>query len=184
MTGPNWRRALVLGGTRSGKSEFAESLLTADEPVSYVATGWRTEADPDWVGRIEAHAARRPPTWRTVELGTDPWRLPAVLAEASAGQTVLVDELGTWVGAVMAGTDAGHDLPVARMAGELSAAVRACRAKVIVVSPEVGLAPVALTREGRRFVDALGAVNIAVSASCDTVVLVIAGNAVPVKGGL
>jgi nicotinate-nucleotide--dimethylbenzimidazole phosphoribosyltransferase len=55
---------------------------------------------------------------------------------------------------------------------------------LVLVSPEVGLAPVALTPAGRRFVDALGATNIAVAAACDVVSLVIAGNAVPVKGGL
>jgi adenosyl cobinamide kinase/adenosyl cobinamide phosphate guanylyltransferase len=182
MVPPTWRRALVLGGTRSGKSEFAEALLAGATAVRYVATGRRDKTDAAWGRRIEAHRARRPAGWSTVEVGDDPWRLPAVLTEADPDDTLLVDELGTWVGAVM-GTD-DEDPPIDRMTTELGAAVRACPATLVLVSPEVGLAPVALTPAGRRFVDALGATNIAVAAACDVVSLVIAGNAVPVTGGL
>jgi nicotinate-nucleotide--dimethylbenzimidazole phosphoribosyltransferase len=181
MTSPTWRRALVLGGTRSGKSEFAEALLAGATAVRYVATGRRDTSDADWVRRIDAHLARRPAGWTTVEVGDDPWRLPAVLADAAPHDALLVDELGTWVGAVMGLAD--RDPPIDRMATELGSAVRACQATLVLVSPEVGLAPVALTPAGRRFVDALGATNIAVAAACDVVSLVIAGNAVPVKGG-
>jgi nicotinate-nucleotide--dimethylbenzimidazole phosphoribosyltransferase len=184
MTSPTWRRALVLGGTRSGKSEFAETLLAGATAVRYVATGHRDKADPAWDRRIDAHRARRPAGWSTVEVGDDPWRLPTVLADAGPDDALLVDELGTWVGAVMGTAGDDEDLPVDRMTTELSAAVRACSATLVLVSPEVGLAPVALTSAGRRFVDALGATNIAVAAACDVVALVIAGNAVPVKGEL
>ena len=71
-----------------------------------------------------------------------------------------------------------------RMVEELGEAVRGCPARLVVVSPEVGLAPVALTPAGRAFVDALGAVNIAVAEGCDAMVLVIAGVPVPVRGRL
>jgi adenosyl cobinamide kinase/adenosyl cobinamide phosphate guanylyltransferase len=184
MTRRLWRRALVLGGTRSGKSEYAEALLAGEPAVRYVATGWRDTADPDWERRIERHRTRRPTSWTTVEIGADPWRLPAELAGSDPAQPVLVDELGTWVAAVMAVTGEGAELPVDRMAAELGDAVRACPATLVLVSPEVGLAPVALTPAGRCFVDALGATNLAIAAACDAVALVIAGNAVPVKGGL
>ncbi len=182
MTSPTWRRALVLGGTRSGKSEFAEALLSGATAVRYVATARRDKADAAWDRRIDAHRARRPAGWTTVEVGDDPWRLTTILAEAGPQDALLVDELGTWIGAVMGLED--EDPPIDRMTTEMGAAVRACPATLVLVSPEVGLAPVALTAVGRRFVDALGATNIAVAAACDVVSLVIAGNAVPVKGGL
>ena len=67
----------------------------------------------------------------------------------------------------------------------MGAAVRACAATVVLVSPEVGLAPVALTPAGRRFVDALGADQSRRRGGLRRGgTLVIAGNAVPVKGGL
>jgi adenosyl cobinamide kinase/adenosyl cobinamide phosphate guanylyltransferase len=186
MGSPAWRRALVLGGTRSGKSEFAERLL-ADEPtVRYVATA-RSSADPEWARRIDAHRARRPGAWTTAEVGTEPSRLAPLLAGAGPDDAILVDEIGTWVGGLLtpvddATPDADASLP--RMADELGAAVRACPARLVLVSPEVGLAPVALTPMGRAFVDALGATNIALAAACDAVVLVVAGYPVPVKGEL
>ena len=83
---------LVLGGTRSGKSEVAEGLLPATGPVTYVATGQVT--DPDMERRIDVHRARRPGWWTTVEAGAD---LLAALDQA--GGPVLVDSLGTWVAA-------------------------------------------------------------------------------------
>lgn len=183
MGSPAWRRALVLGGTRSGKSEFAEGLLSADPTVRYVATG-RSGTDPEWTRRIDAHRARRAAGWTTEEVGGDPSRLPALLAAADPGDAILVDEIGTWVGALLTPPADQADPPLSRLVGELTAAVRACPARIVLVSPEVGLAPVALTPMGRAFVDALGTANIALAAACDAVVLVVAGCAVPVKGVL
>jgi adenosyl cobinamide kinase/adenosyl cobinamide phosphate guanylyltransferase len=185
MSSESWRRALVLGGTRSGKSELAERLL-ADEPmVRYVATGRRSATDPEWTRRIEVHRARRPATWTTEEVGDDPWRLPSLLAEADPGEAILVEDIGTWVGAVLTAAEAtGSRPPTARMSDDLGAAVRACPARLVLVSPEVGLAPVPLTPMGRAFVDALGATNMALAAACDAAVLVVAGLPVPLKGTL
>jgi nicotinate-nucleotide--dimethylbenzimidazole phosphoribosyltransferase len=183
----SWRRALVLGGTRSGKSELAEGLL-ADEPaVRYVATGARSAADPEWTRRIDAHRARRPAGWTTEEIGHDPGRLPALIAGADPNDVILVDEIGTWVGALLTPVDEStpvSDPPGRRWADELGDAVRGCPARLVIVSPEVGLAPVPLTPVGRAFVDALGATNVALAAACDAVVLVVAGLPVPVKGTL
>ena len=190
----SWRRALVLGGTRSGKSEVAERLLAGEASVRYLATGWRATmsgprpgegtVDPEWERRIDAHRARRPPHWETEETGTDPWRLTLLLAGADPDDVILVDELGTWVGGLLATADPYTPAPTSRMVEELGEAIRECPARLVMVSPEVGLAPVALTPAGRAFVDALGAVNIAVAGGCDAVVLVVAGIPVPVRGRL
>ena len=60
-------RVLVLGGIRSGKSEWAESIVAdAVQPVRYVATG-PVGDDDAWADRISTHRARRPPHWSTVE---------------------------------------------------------------------------------------------------------------------
>jgi adenosyl cobinamide kinase/adenosyl cobinamide phosphate guanylyltransferase len=177
MAGRAWRHALVLGGTRSGKSAFAESLIAGSATVRYVATAWRRADDVEWQRRIEAHRVRRPTGWSTVEIGARPAELPALLREAHPDEVLLVDELGTWVGALLA---EGAD--IASSAAGLGRAIESCPARIVVVSPEVGLAPVALTPAGREFVDALGATNIAAASACDAVVLVVAGCPVPVKG--
>src|SRR5205823_3595484 len=58
---------LVLGGTRSGKSEVAARLAAASGgPVTVVVTAAPSD-DADFSARIAAHRARRPPEWATVE---------------------------------------------------------------------------------------------------------------------
>ncbi len=182
MTRGAWRHALVLGGTRSGKSEYAESLIAGAASVRYVATAWHNADDAEWARRIEAHRLRRPAGWSTVEIGARPTELPGLLRQAGPDEVLLVDELGTWVGALLA----AHSDPaaIATAAAELSRAIQACPGTAVLVSPEVGLAPVALTPAGRAFVDALGTTNIAAAAACDAVVLVVAGQPVRVKGAI
>lgn len=167
-------RTLVLGGARSGKSSHAESLLS-DGPADYLATARRTPQDPEWEARIAAHIARRPAGWRTHE----PSDLPAALRSAGT-RPVLVDDLGMWLTGEL--DDAGawdgpaEALPrVRRRAAELVAAVQTCRPRLVVVSPEVGQGVVPPTHSGRLFRDELGALNAAVAAVCDEVVLLVAG---------
>jgi len=181
-----WRRALVLGGIRSGKSEFAESLVAEAKQVRYVATARRNAVDPEWEARIEAHRARRPGTWSTTELGNDPLAMPDLLAGAGPSDTMLVDDLGTWVAGVteITSQEAADRARFNAVASRMAAAVRACPARLVLVSPEVGLSVVPATDLGRAFADALGTINRAIAAECDAVALVIAGNAVPVKGAL
>ena len=169
---------LVLGGTRSGKSAVAESMAArlagTGGAVTYVATAQLDPADADHAARIEAHRARRPATWTTVECST-PSDLPDVLRGAE--NVVLLDSLGTWV--------TGHpDLDPDP--GPLVDALRSRAGTTIVVSEEVGLAPHAPTELGRRFADALGEANQAVSAVADQALLIVAGRALqlPATGDL
>lgn len=166
----------MLGGTRSGKSRHAEDLLPADAPVRYAATGRRRPDDAEWEARIAAHRARRPPHWTTVE---DP-DLPALLRTTGpADAALLVDDLATWLTGVL--DDAGAwDAPsvpaaVGGRTAELVEAVAGCAGPVVLVSAEVGLGVVPATRAGRLFRDELGALNAAVAAVCDGVVLLVAG---------
>jgi adenosylcobinamide kinase/adenosylcobinamide-phosphate guanylyltransferase len=154
---------LVLGGTRSGKSEVAEGLAARrGEPVTVIVTG--TATDPDMAARIQAHRDRRPAGWPTVEAGAD---LPEALGAAEG--VVLVDSLGTWVSAF-----AELDPPV----DELVTALEGRRSPTVVVSEEVGLGVHPETAVGRRFRDVLGDLNRAVARRSEVVHLVVAGRLV------
>ncbi len=170
---------LVLGGIRSGKSEWAESAMAAtagtNSPVRYVATG-PTADDDDWAARLSAHRARRPRHWSTVETCDLSTQL-----RLDDGKPTLVDDVGGWLTAAMdraqawSGGSASHDVD------DLVAAVAGHRADLVLVSPEVGLTVVPETAAGRRFADELGALNQRLAAVCDRVVLVVAGQPVPIK---
>src|SRR5437879_2878283 len=101
MSHPGYRAVLVLGGIRSGKSGYAESLVSTATEVRYVATAAAGDDDPEWAARLAAHRERRPATWQTEEVGADPGRLAGLLAETKPDQTVLVDDLGGWMTALL-----------------------------------------------------------------------------------
>jgi adenosyl cobinamide kinase/adenosyl cobinamide phosphate guanylyltransferase/NaMN:DMB phosphoribosyltransferase len=181
MSADGWGSVLVLGGTRSGKSAFAEALVAGAASVRYVATAVGGEDDPEWRERIETHQRRRPQSWSTEETGADPARLAALLTEAKPDDTLLVDDLGGWVAALLDPAQQPNDDLASVTA--LAEAVRSCTARVVLVSPEVGLSLVAATPVGRAFTDALGTVNQALAGACDRVVLVVAGLPTWLKSG-
>ncbi|MDR7278299.1 nicotinate-nucleotide--dimethylbenzimidazole phosphoribosyltransferase [Catenuloplanes atrovinosus] len=185
MSVDGWNTLLVLGGIRSGKSEFAESLVSGATNVRYLATSAPVSLsdspdDPEWAARITAHRERRPETWETDEVGTDPGRLITALTEAKPDETLLVDDLGGWAGVLL---DPAHQpADDVKTVQELAAAVRGCAARLILVSPEVGLSLVPTTTLGRAFADAVGTINQAMAAAVDAVVLVVAGQPTWLKG--
>ncbi len=160
---------VVIGGTRSGKSAYAESLAAATGlPVRYVATA--DGADPSMRARIEAHAARRPESWTTVEAG-------AALAGAFAGECVLLDGLGPWLAAQLP-FDAPERLPAAAEAvlAEVDrAAAAAAATTAFVVAEQAGEGLVPLDTGTRAWLDLLGEAIQRFTALAQRVVLVTAG---------
>jgi adenosyl cobinamide kinase/adenosyl cobinamide phosphate guanylyltransferase len=150
-------------------------MLPAEAPVRYVATARRRADDPEWSARIDVHRARRPATWTTLEdVDVD----VAAVVRAGGG-ALIVDDLATWLTGVLddAGAWEASSVPpaVGAAADELVAAVAAAPDRVVLVSAEVGLGVVPETRAGRLFRDELGALNAALAAVCDEVVLLVAG---------
>lgn len=174
------QRHLVLGGTASGKSAHAESLLAARAEVTYLAP-MTIDHDAEWRARVARHRAHRPASWQTLE--TD--RIAPVIADAGPQSAVLVDALTTWLTAVLDrtcgpewdGLDAHELTDVADAAiEEVCDALRVTRGTIVLVSDEVGLGGHAPTAAGRVFADLLGRVNTRVARECDDVTLVVAGH--------
>ena len=163
-----FRKVLVLGGARSGKSGFAERLAAeCGEPVVYVATA--TLTDEEMAGRIARHRAERPSAWRTLEAPADLAR--ALGPDAGGATTVVVEDLTLLLSNLMRSDAAGAET---RAVGEVARLV-ALQAHVILVSNEVGMGVVPAYRLGRDFRDALGRLNQAVAAACGEVYLLVAG---------
>ncbi|TMR07971.1 bifunctional adenosylcobinamide kinase/adenosylcobinamide-phosphate guanylyltransferase [Nonomuraea turkmeniaca] len=165
------RRALLLGGARSGKSAEAESRLATEPYVTYVATGPSGAGDGEWAARVRAHRSRRPAHWDTVET-TD---LATTIANATT--PLLIDGLGTWLAAVFDehGAWEGDRAPVEVRCDELVAAWRQAPEPIVAVSDEVGLGVVPATASGRLFRDTLGRLNERLAAESEYVALLVAG---------
>lgn len=170
-------RTLVLGGARSGKSAFAEDLLADAASVRYLATAVLDPADHDFADRIAAHRERRPAHWSTVE-NTEP---ATVLTETAPA--TLLDDIGTWLTARL-DERAAWDAPrgtVAPACDALVEAVDAYRARLVIVSPEVGMGVIPATRSGRLFRDEIGTINQRLARVCDEAFLIVAGLPVRLK---
>jgi adenosylcobinamide kinase/adenosylcobinamide-phosphate guanylyltransferase len=172
------RRVLVLGGSRSGKSRFAEQYLGSGVPVTYVATAPDYPGDDEWADRVRQHRFRRPAGWSTVETA-DPAK---ILDGAGDGVPVLIDSVTTWLSRVM--DDCGcWEEELSEEGGErLSAALDGLAgawthtgALAVAVSDEVGSGIVPESVPVRRFRDALGELNQRLAAVSDEVWLVTAG---------
>jgi adenosylcobinamide kinase / adenosylcobinamide-phosphate guanylyltransferase len=192
----------VLGGARSGKSRYAESLVTAMlPPWVYVATA--QDGDAEMAVRIATHRARRGPGWQSVEA---PHELAAAIAEVPPGTAVLVDCMTLWLtnrmlalsGMGELAADASpctaddivpHTDPYAAIEdvidGEFdtfAAALDGHAGAAVVVSNEVGLAIVPANALARRFRDLQGRLNARLAARADRVILMVAGLPLVLKG--
>lgn len=178
------RRTLVLGGARSGKSVEAERRLEAFPDVLYVATGGTRGGDSEWASRVSAHRERRPGSWRTVETCD----LVPLLAED--GPPLLVDCLSLWLTDAMDTVNAwddaewsgGGERALRARTDELVDAVRSTRRTLVAVSNEVGSGIVPATASGRRYRDELGRLNARFADECEHVLLLVAGQALRLRG--
>ncbi|WP_018532965.1 MULTISPECIES: bifunctional adenosylcobinamide kinase/adenosylcobinamide-phosphate guanylyltransferase [unclassified Streptomyces] len=180
------RRTLVLGGARSGKSVEAERRLESFPDVLYVATGGTRGGDSEWAQRVSAHRERRPGSWRTAEtcdlvplLDDTDDSAPLLVDCLSLWLTYAMDEVGAWDDAEWAG---GGEKALRAKAAALVDAVRRTRRTVVAVSNEVGSGIVPATASGRRYRDELGRLNAAFASECEHVLLVVAGQALTLRG--
>jgi len=165
---------LVLGGARSGKSRYAETLITrAASAATYIATA--EPGDAEMAARISEHRARRGRFWRTVEEPLD--LAGAIGVQAAPDRPILVDCLTLWLSnLLLAGHVIEHDSEI------LCSALRDAAGPVVLVANEVGLGLVPETALGRQFRDAAGRLNQQVAAIADRVVFVAAGLPLMLKG--
>jgi adenosylcobinamide kinase/adenosylcobinamide-phosphate guanylyltransferase len=167
------RLTLVLGGARSGKSRYAESLIAARPPPwIYLATAEARDAEME--KRIAAHRARRNHGWRTVEAPHD---LAGALRAAPTEAAVLVDCLTLWLSnRLLAEADMDQEIDT------LEAALANHDGVVVLVANEVGSGIVPDNALARRFQDLQGILNQRIAARASHVVLMVAGLPLQVKG--
>jgi adenosylcobinamide kinase/adenosylcobinamide-phosphate guanylyltransferase len=171
---------LVLGGARSGKSRFAQSLCERAEAVVFVATA--RASDSEMRDRIARHRADRPASWTTVE---EPYDVPRVVRESiPKGAVILIDCVTLWLSNLS--WEHRELEPPALEALVLERSRDLARAStgrdVVAVTNEVGEGVVPPSPLGRQFRDLQGLANQVLAAEADRVVLMVAGLPLFVKG--
>lgn len=162
---------LILGGARSGKSRYAESLVEdVTPPWTYIATA--QIYDNEMHARVDRHRARRGNGWQPLE---EPLDLPVAFGEAR-GNVILVDCLTLWLSNLML---AGR--PLAQDVVAFEEALAKLRVPAVLVANEVGLGIVPETPLGRNFRDEAGFLHQRLAKRADSVILMVAGLPLTVK---
>jgi adenosylcobinamide kinase/adenosylcobinamide-phosphate guanylyltransferase len=167
---------LVVGGTRSGKSDYAQRRGEAIAGRRCFLATCRA-ADADMSRRVARHqAARDPRDWTTVE---EPLQLAAALEDHPDYDVYLIDCLTLWLSNLLdhrpqASSD-DLEADVMALVDELLQRLRMISGSAILVSSEVGMGIVPDNRLARIYRDLLGRCNQRIADLADEVVLVSCG---------
>ena len=143
---------LVSGPARSGKSKWAEHLISKKHEIVYIATGSIQENDTNWQHRIRIHRERRPSTWRLVEASSE---LPTQIKALSGSESLLIDSLGGFVSAMLNSSLHNWELKLE----SIILAICKHQGSVILVTEETGWGVVPHTEVGILFNDRLGSLS-------------------------
>ncbi len=164
----------IIGGARSGKSAYALILAKkASKKVAFIATS--LALDKEMTQRIRKHRKTRPKDWRIFE---EPYAVAKLLNKIGTEfEVILIDCLTLLVSNLMLKgfSEAAIEKEFHRILSELNKT----RAKVIIVSNEVGLGIVPQNKLARDFRDIAGKVNQLVAVKSDVVFFMFAG--IPTK---
>ena len=193
---------LVTGGARSGKSRFAELLVTCSGlPVTYIATAqiW----DQEMAERVEIHRQRRPAEWNVIEEPCDIKKILLSLKDEPG--FILLDCVTVWLSNLLLaapdsettqqepnqGAPAGScasDCP--KTAAEDKILTQVCqvaqtateiRPRIVFVTNEVGQGIVPDNPLARKYRDLAGRTNQILAEAADSVYMVIAGYPLEIK---
>jgi adenosylcobinamide kinase / adenosylcobinamide-phosphate guanylyltransferase len=169
MNSPTQTPHLILGGAKSGKSTYAETLVTA-YPATHIYVATAQVLDEEMAQRVKVHRKRREVSWETVE---SPLDLVKTLGTFQGRQNaVLVDCITLWLSNLMLRTPNER---AEEAVLELVEFIEIVAFPLFLVSNEVGGGIVPDNPLARRFRDLAGLANQQLAASCRAVTLVVAG---------
>jgi len=173
---------LCTGGCRSGKSEYARHWAEARGASRvYIATAY-VSSDPEMQQRIALHQQSRKDGWRTLEAASSLWVKPRQLVREAAdmGDVLLFDCLTLWTSlCVEHGRDEAATLELTSL---LLESFQECGRPVVLVTNEVGMGLVPENALARSFRDMVGFVNQKAASFADSVVFMVSGLPLVVKG--
>jgi adenosylcobinamide kinase/adenosylcobinamide-phosphate guanylyltransferase len=177
------RLTLILGGARSGKSSYAQSLAEATgKSVTFLATA--QALDEEMAARIQKHRLERPVDWQTLEIPLGVARH----AQQIKFDVVILDCITLLVNNLMmqfVKNDLVDEMPftqsVQKEADELITIIREKEGHWMIISNEVGLGLVPPYQMGRVYRDGLGWANQRLAREADEVIFMVAGIPTAIK---
>ncbi len=173
----------ILGGTRSGKSIFAERLAKdLNNEVVYIAT-FPENGDEEMVERIKEHKKMRPKEWKTLEIEK------AGDIIQNVGKTkksvIIIECLTILVSNLLFKSHEKYIIEteesVTNKIDELIASIKNSDNTTIIVSNEVGQGVVPMNKLARKYRDILGKVNQLMAKNADEFYAMFAGIPVEIK---
>ena len=170
------RITFILGGVRSGKSSYALALAKkGKKKTAFIATC--QALDQEMSERIKLHRRARPGDWRTFEEAYD---VSGLLHRIGAKfEIILIDCVTILISNLML-RGLSEDA-IRKEVNDILAALNKKKAKVIIVSNEVGLGIVPRNKLARDFRDLAGQVNQIIAKKADAVFFMAAGLPLKVK---
>ena len=167
----------ITGGCRSGKSRYA--LDYANQHFSkkiYLAT---CEAlYEEMAQRIEHHKKMRGPEWHTIE---EPVEIVDKIRQyGDKVEVILLDCITLWLSNLL--TKGNDDLKIKDGINRLMEILKQTSTSLIVVSNEVGMGIVPADSLSRQFRDLSGMVNQRIAEMVDTVIFMVSGIPIFLKG--
>ena len=136
----------ITGGTKSGKSEFAEHLAKETKKLSYIALSEKNIDDKEWQKKINLHRKRRPKDWELIET-TD---LLNTLRQEDG--PLLIDSIG---GFVMESIEKEHKEWSIKMSSLISLLIKR-KSKTFIVGEQVGWSLVSEYKIGNTYIERIG----------------------------
>ena len=136
----------ITGGTKSGKSEFAEHLAKELKKLSYVALSVNNNEDKEWQNKINVHQKRRPKNWKLIETTN----LLSTLSKEDG--PLLIDSIG---GFVMESIDKGNKEWLTKM-HSLIVLLKKRRSITFIVGEQVGWSLVSEYKIGNTYIERIG----------------------------
>ena len=168
------RVVLITGGSRSGKSSYAEKLaLDLSENPVYLATAriW----DEEFRERVRRHQARRGPQWTNIE------EEKYLSRHDLSGRVVVVDCLTLWCTNFFFDLESDVDRALEAAKAEFDR-FTAQDATFLFVTNEIGMGGTSDNEIQRKFTDLQGWMNQYAASRADEVILMVSGIPVKIKG--
>jgi adenosylcobinamide kinase/adenosylcobinamide-phosphate guanylyltransferase len=173
---------LILGGARSGKSSYAQSLAEATgQSVTFIATA--QALDEEMSARIQKHRAERPANWETLEI---PFEIASRVQVKS--NIVILDCVTLLISNLLmqfVKNDIVDEAPyLAAVQKEINGLISLLRSSDqdwLIISNEVGMGLVPPYQMGRVYRDAIGWANQRLAREADKVIFMVAGIPTTIK---